>query len=117
MHKLLGFAVGAVALILSGCSGFHSGTVTGSASLSQGNFTYVAQNALGSSKAIYFLGLGGAQVESMVGLAKKDLTQSHKLTSNQALANVTVSHKRIYKWWCGIIVHECTVTADIVEFR
>lgn len=53
----------------------------------------------------------------MVGLAKKDLTESHKLSSNQALANVTVSHKRIFQWWCGIIVHECTVTADIVEFR
>ena len=117
MRRLIGLAVGAAALVLSGCSGFHSGTVTGSASLSQGNFTYVAQNALGSSRAVYFLGLGGAQVESMVGLAKKDLTESHKLASNQALANVTVSHKRIFQWWCGIIVHECTITADIVEFR
>ena len=112
--KILG--VLSLALLLSSCAAFHSGSMEGSASLSSANFVYVKQNVRGYSQATYIFGIGGLAKETLVADAKIDLLRSNSLSSNQALANVSVNFKTSV--YLGIVTTlGCTITADIVEFR
>jgi len=102
--------------LLTGCIATHYGNMAGSASLGSPNFVYQTQNLIGEAKATYILGIGGVARQSLVAEAKKDMLKNHPLKANQALANLSVSHKTT--GFLGFIVTTviCTVSADIVEF-
>jgi hypothetical protein len=106
-----------IAVSLSGCIAFHSGSMTGSASLNSANFSYVKQNISSDATAKYILGIGGLSKQTLVDNAKQQLIAANPLQSNQALANVTVNFKN--SLYFGIIYRtlKCTVTADVVEFN
>lgn len=106
-----------ISLMLSGCAAYHQGSMSGSAALSQANFSYVKQNISARSSAAYVFGIGGLGKKTLVDDAKKKLVASNPLGPNQALANVTINFKRA--WYLGLIYQQvdCVVSADIVEFR
>lgn len=99
---------------LSSCA-YHSGYLSNSTALNSNNFTYVQKNISGSAKATYIFGIGGLSKQALVDLAKQHLMGICSLKDNQALANTTVNWKRSY-FFIGSVVN-CTVTADIVEFK
>lgn len=105
-----------IAILISSCTAFHSGTMSNSAALSSANFSYVNQNIKGEATAAYLLGLGGLGKETLVNNAKQKMLASTPLKSNQTLANLTVNFKSSY--YLGIYwTVKCTVTADVVEFK
>ncbi|RAJ99979.1 hypothetical protein LX87_01677 [Larkinella arboricola] len=103
-----------LSLCFSSCA-FHSGVMTGSASLSQPNFRVTQQSVSGSSKTTKILGFGGLMKTALVAEAKKDLVQKAGVTDRQALANVAVDFKTSLVFF--VIVQRCTVTADVIEFN
>ena len=105
-----------VTVLLTSCSGYHSGYMASSASLNSANFSYIKQDATGKSTATYILGIGGLAKETLVNNAKQRLLIENPLKSNQALSNLTVNFKNSFI--LGIVsTVTCTVTADIVEFK
>ncbi len=107
-----------VSILLTSCSGLHTGYMSSSAALSSGNFIYAKQNVRGSATASYFLGLiGGMEKETLVDDAKQKLLADNPLKDGQALANLTVNFKTSF--YFGMIFRKvtCTVTADVVEFK
>jgi hypothetical protein len=104
-------------LFLSSCAAFHSGYLANSAALSSGNFKYVIMDAQGTSKATYFLGIGGLARTALVSEAKENLLDKYPLNDNQVLVNVTVNWKHSYYPFLLLVTNKCTVTADIVEFK
>lgn len=118
MKRNLFFAVFSFLLMVSlySCVSLHSGYMNNSAALSQPNFTYVQRNIQGTSTATYFLGIGGLGKETLVNSAKMNLMDIALLKDNQALVNTTVNFKNSY--YLGLVVTvNCTVTADVVEFK
>lgn len=110
----------ATAIIFSGCMALHQGYMANSTALGAANFSYVTQNAQGTSTATYIVfGLGGVRAETLVSGAKQKLLETYPLKSNQALANVTVDFQTTLWFPFGLFVSKikCTVTADIVEFK
>ncbi len=105
-----------IAIFISSCAAFHSGYMTNSAALSSANFSYVKQNIKGQSTATYVLGIGGLEKVTLVDNAKQQMLATNPLKSNQALANLTVNFK--YSFYFGVFSSvNCTVTADVVEFK
>ena len=107
------FLFTAIVLFLSGCA-FHSGIMTGSASIGSNNFKFV-KTAQGHSHALYVLGFGGLMKHAMVAEAKQDLLDKNPLKDGQTLANVAVDVKSTFL--VVIFRYNVTVTADIVEFK
>ena len=115
MKHLIKFSFIAVFIaLLSGCA-VHSGIMNNSAALGEANFSYRQQSISGSSEAKYIFGIGGLDKQALVDEAKKDMLKNYELQPNQALANVTVNWKNTFI--LVVIKTQCTVTADIVEFR
>jgi hypothetical protein len=118
MKKIILKSTLAVVLVflLGGCSAAHFGTMSNSASLDSANFSYVKQNIKGKSQATYVFGIGGLAKESLVNEAKQKMLAENPLKDNQALANLTVSYKGShYLMLFGTM--ECTITADVVQFK
>lgn len=113
MKKLITPLLAAV-VMLTGCA-FHGGYMGSSASLSSANYSYTNRHLTGTSKATYFLGIGGLARTALVDEAKEDMLKRTQLSDNQALANITVNFKSA----SYVIVNQvtCTVTADVVEFN
>ncbi len=108
--------VASLATIFSSCA-LHSGIATNATvtNLEKANFSYVHRNAEGTSTVTYIIGLGGLKKQALIEEAKRDLLLKVPLKDNQALANMTVSYKSSF-----ILIYEqvqCTVSADIIEFR
>ncbi|MDY0077219.1 MAG: hypothetical protein RBR87_08070 [Bacteroidales bacterium] len=99
-------------LFFSSCA-THMGTGMSNASLSQNNFKIV-KFATGDVSTTKVFGLGGLSKTAMVAEAKQELLANHPLKDGQALANMTVDWKTGFYFF--IIVTQCTVTADIVQF-
>jgi hypothetical protein len=104
-----------ICLLLSGCSVWHGGTMTSSASLSTNNFAYVKWNVEGAATATYVFGIGGFNHQALVSEAKYELMQAYPLQSNQAYVNLTVNWRR--KYLVFVIKEKCTVSASIVQFN
>lgn len=103
-------------ITLSSCVATHSGSLTGSGSLSSPNFIYIKKDISGQSKVTYILGIGGMKKITLVGNAQKNMLAGNELKSNQALANITVNFKASnYLFVYRTVI--CTVTADVVEFN
>lgn len=102
--------------IMTSCMATFSGQMNNSTALSAGNFSYVNMNVEGKATATYILGIGGNDHKTLVNEAKQDLLSKHNLKSNQSLANITTNFKNSNYLGIMIIV-ECTVTADVVEFN
>jgi hypothetical protein len=102
-------------MAISGCAQVYNGNLLGSASLQSANFDYIKQNARGTSRAAYFLGIGGFN-KSLIQKAKIDLLSNYPLESNQALVNQTINFNTRFVLGIIIIV-ECEVYSDIVEFQ
>lgn len=105
-----------LATFFSSCISTHVGNMSGSAALSEPNFSYEQQDISGEATSSYFLGILGGFGQSLVAEAKKDMLKKHPLQRNQALANVSVSYKTTYFLGYIVVTVKCIVTADIVEF-
>ena len=115
-HKIsLPVVIVFIGFLFSGCA-LHNGYILNSSALSSNNFTYVERGLTATSQAAYIFGIGGLSRQTIVEEAKSKILQQHPLKDNQALANITVNWKYIYVVPFAI-VHRCTVTADIVEFK
>tara|TARA_R110002050_G_scaffold300621_1_gene471011 strand:+ start:40656 stop:41429 length:774 start_codon:yes stop_codon:yes gene_type:complete len=101
-----------ILFLFSSCA-FHSGMMTGNASLTDANFQ-VVQLAVGHSKTVHIIGLGGLKSDAIVFEAKQDLLRNYPLKQGQVLANVSVDFKRSFYFVVGVT--KVTVTADVVEF-
>lgn len=112
VFRLLIIVIGV--LSFSSCA-VHSGYMNNSAALSQANFDYTQTSISGTASTLKVLGIGGLERSAIVEEAKKDMLKKHPLKSNQALANVTVNWKNGF--YFIVLTNECTVTADIVEFK
>jgi len=93
---------------------FHSGIMSGSASLSANNFKTI-KVATGTASTTKILGIGGLGKDALVFEAKKNLMQNFPLKDGQALANVTVDIKNSFL--LIVMTEKVTVTADIIEFK
>jgi hypothetical protein len=103
-------------ILFSSCAGIHSGFVNNSASLNSANFSYIKKDVQGKSSALYVLGIGGLAKQSLINEAKANMLENNQVKDNQAIANTTVTYKKSY--FLGIVsTVECTISADIVEFR
>ena len=105
---------GIVTVVFASCA-FHSGYMNNSVSLSQANFNYVEQGVFGKSTSVRFYGIGGLSKSAIVDEAKQDLVKKYPLSTNQALANISVNWKNGFYFF--VQTRTCTVTADIVEFH
>jgi len=105
-------------LILAGAGGctLHTGYMSGSASLSDNNFTYVKREVQGTASAIYIFGFGGYKRSAIVSEAKKNLINNYSLQDNQALVDITVDWKK-FMVPPFFIRNRCIVTASIVQFN
>jgi hypothetical protein len=108
------FFIGLSITLLSGC-GIHNGYMNNSASLGEANFGYVKQGLIGTSSTLQVLGIGGLDKMAMVEEAKQMMLKDNPLQPNQALANITVNWKNSF--FLLVFTTDCTVTADIVEFK
>ena len=114
MKKLKLLIALVVFVLFSSCSSFHSGMMSGNASLSENNFK-VIKTATGTSVAKTIFGFSDTKKDALVSEAKQDLLRSNPLKEGQALANVTVDFN--VRTFLIIFTQKVTVTADIVEFR
>lgn len=102
--------------LLSSCLATHTGSITNSVSITNGNVTYVKEDVEGIAIVNYVLFVGGHKKHTLVTDAKKDLKAKFPLSKNQGYANMVVNFKTTFI--LGIIgVTRCTVSADIVEFN
>ena len=92
---------------------YHSGVMTGNASLTDGNFQ-VVKLAVGHARVSHFLGIGGLKTDAIVFEAKQDLLRNYPLKRGQVLANVTVDFKRSY--FILVDITKVTLTADVIDF-
>jgi hypothetical protein len=106
--------VGVSILALSGCA-MHNGYMKNSAALGEANFSYVNQRISGTASTQQVFLIGGLKKPALVNAARADMLKNHPLQPNQALANVTVDWK--YSFIVVVTRTECTVTADVVEFK
>ena len=108
--------IGLVTLLFTSCA-THQGLMQNSASLSSANFSYVKQQIQGKASATYIFGIGGLGKKTLVDNAKQRMIKSNLnlLSSNQALANITVNFKTSY--YLLFMNVGCTVTADVVQFK
>lgn len=119
MKKIMSFRNSILILlalcVLSSCA-IHQGYITNSAALTSNNFSYVHLDAYGMAQARYIFGIGGLNHSALVDYAKRDLLSKTPLRDNQALVNLSVNWKStvILPFWVSV---QCTVTADIVEFK
>lgn len=100
-------------IVLSSCA-FHSGNMTGNASLNTRNFE-IKTIVIGTAKTSHVLGIGGLKKQALVYEAKKDLYRSYPLSEGEAFANISVDFKRSYFLIVNTTV--ATITADVVEFK
>lgn len=118
MRKILSLLI--VVVLLSSCAAYHTGVTTSSTSLTSNNFTFVQRDVQGTATCTYILGIGGLAKDAIAAEAKKNLLKKYSLKANQALANISTDHKRVMPFYIlGIIYNkaECTVTADIIEYK
>ena len=106
------FGIIASLLILSSCA-FHSGMMTGNASLSGDDFEILSIES-GTSKTTHVFGIGGLKHQALVFEAKKNMYKSSPLKKGQAYANVSVDFKRSTYLFINTTI--VTVTADLVQF-
>lgn len=99
--------------LLSSCA-FHSGNMTGNASLNARNFE-IKTIVMGTAKTSHVFGIGGLKKQALVYEAKKDLYRSYPLSEGEAFANISVDFKRSYFFIVNTTV--ATITADVVEFK
>jgi hypothetical protein len=108
-------AIFAIFFAFNGCAQIYTGDMLSSTSLQSANFDYVRQNVKGTAFTYAILGIGG-RTKSLIHKAKVDLLTNYPLRSNQALANQTVDfHTTIFLG--VVVVVECQVYADIIEFN
>lgn len=100
-------------VFLSSCA-FHSGLMTGNASLSDPEFSIV-DFAIGSSETVKVFGIGGLNADAVVLEAKRNLYENYPLEKGQALANVTVDFKREY--YLIVSKLKVIISAEIVDFN
>jgi hypothetical protein len=110
--KILIVAVSALAL--SGCA-MHNGYMKNSAALGEANFSYVDQRISGTASTQQVFLIGGLNKQALVDEARANMLKNNPLKPNQALANITVDWK--YTIIVVVTRTECTVTADVVEFK
>ena len=104
-----------LSILLTSCGATLGGNFTGSAALSQKNFSYV-RSVKGVSQATYILGIGGLFREALAKEAKEAMLSKTPLKDNQALANVTVDYKN--SGFLGVYATvKCVISADVVEFK
>ncbi|MFK8044267.1 MAG: DUF6567 family protein [Crocinitomicaceae bacterium] len=99
--------------LLSSCA-FHTGTMTGNATIMGPNFT-VQGMAYGKAETKHVFGIGGLGKEAIVLEAKRKMYTAFPLEPGQAFANVTVDFKKGF-----YIVYSkltCTISADIIDFN
>lgn len=101
-----------IILCLSSCA-FHSGLMTGNATLSGSNFELI-DIVTGEASTVRVLGIGGTSTKALVLEAKKDLYSSNRLKKGQAFANVSVDFHNAF--YLLVNVTTVTVSADIVQF-
>lgn len=101
------------AILLSSCA-FHSGNMTGNASLNARNFE-IKTIVIGTAKTSHIFGIGGLKQQALVYEAKKDLYRSYPLSEGEAFANISVDFKRSYFFIVNTTI--ATITADVVEFK
>lgn len=102
----------------TGCA-LHQGYFMNSAALSSNNFSYITKGLAGSASATYVFGLGGNSRKALVDEAKNNMLSGYAespLKNNRALVNITVNWKSTFVL-PFIVVNQCTVTADLVEFK
>jgi hypothetical protein len=112
MKKNVLYLLGTI-VFLSSCA-FHQGFISGSASISTSNFKTI-KLATGVATATRILGIGGLSKNGLVAEAKKNLLENYPLKDGQVLANITVDFRNKFV----LILNEtqCTMTADIIEFK
>lgn len=102
----------AALLLLTSCATYN-GTQQGSASLSQPNFRY-AGSVYGTVDAVYFLGIGGHNHQTLLNEARANMQQQFPLRNGLALANVSTETKNSY--FFPIVRKRIIITADVVDF-
>ena len=103
-----------IALFLSSCMVIHTGQMGGITPVTENNFSYI-NNAYGSSKVTYVLGIGGFNKVGLVREAKNDLIRNYPVKNGEALVNFTVDFDTSY--YFGLVVtQKVIVSADIIKF-
>lgn len=100
-------------LSLYGCA-FHSGTFSGSASITNHQFR-IAGSAFGYAETNQILGIGGLNKEALVLEAKKNMQAKYPLQKGMTWGNVSVDFKTTY-----VVVLRKTkvvISADIIDFN
>jgi len=104
-----------VTSLLSSCMVWHSGSMVESSTPTLNNFTYV-KNAVGTSSALYVIGIGGFNRTGLVREAKNDLIKNYPVNDGEALINFTVDvSTKIFTPW--FIIKKVIVTADIIKYH
>ena len=102
-----------IIMFTSSCA-FHQGMMTGSASISNENFSII-DFATGTATTTKVFGIGGLNSDALVLEAKRNLYANHPLKKGQALANLTVDFKR--EFYFIVVTTKVTITAEIVDFN
>jgi hypothetical protein len=102
-----------IVVFTSSCA-FHQGMMTGSASISNSNFSIV-DFVTGTATTSQIFGIGGLNSDALVLEAKRNLYINHPLKRGQALANLTVDFKR--EFYFIIFKTRATITAEVVDFN
>ena len=113
MNFLKLFFIISIVSFLSSCA-VHTGMMTGSASLSNPDFSII-KVVSGSASAHYFLGIGGLNKTGLLSVARKNLFLNNSLKRGQVLANLSVDYKTSFYilYWQTT----ATITADLVDFN
>lgn len=100
------------------CSSTFNGSIIPSASLSQNNFA-VIRTISGESSASGWFGYVPNRA-ALIADAKTDMMKKNEyllMGKARALANVTVDYQTTNIFGRVFFMVECTVTADVVEFK
>lgn len=115
MKNLLKLLVIVLSISLFSSCAVHNGYMKNSASLSEANFSYVKKGISGMSYTRQVFFIGGLNKQALVDEARRNMLENNPLQPNQTLANVTVDWK--YTFIVVVSKTECTVSADVVEFK
>lgn len=98
--------------LLSSCA-YHGGMMTGNAELNSNS--EIVSFAIGESKAVHVLGIGGLDSKTLVKDAKEDLYSRYPLKKGQAYANVVVDFRKAFYLFFDVTT--VSVSADIVNLN
>ena len=105
-------------LIMNSCAGLHQLVPQSSVSLDRGNFKYV-KFVEAEETSIYVFGIGGMSRKARNTNAYNKLVEKAELTSNQAIANVSIRRNTHLYFPVGIVVTSVTTIASgwVIEFE